>query len=191
MALAALEVYRRALDEQWSEIRPEFRGHSELLVPPGLDEVRSIAESRELQGLSGPAVIVSASGMATGGRVLHHLAARLPDSRNAVVLVGFQAAGTRGRHLLAGAHTLKMLGRYVPVRAEVVDLSGFSVHADRGELIAWLGRAPRAPETLFVVHGEPEASAALRRAAEDTLGWPAVVPRDLECVRLSSSSPAS
>jgi metallo-beta-lactamase family protein len=98
--------------------------------------------------------------------------------------VGYQAVGTRGRDLLEGATSLKLLGRYVPVRAEVVDLPDFSVHADSEELTGWLGAMPKRPETCFVVHGEPGASSALARRLRDDLDWNAVVPRHLEQVRL-------
>ena len=125
----------------------------------------------------------SASGMATGGRVVHHLAHQLPDSRNCVVLTGYQAAGTRGRQLLDGARQLKMHGRYVPVRAEVVDVPTFSVHADADELIRWLTSAP-APDVVYVVHGEPRSSEQLARRIDRELGWCAVVPRLGERVRL-------
>jgi metallo-beta-lactamase family protein len=114
--------------------------------------------------------------MATGGRVLHHLARRLPDPRNSIVFVGFQAAGTRGRSLIEGQQQIKLLGRHVPVRAEIVDLSAFSVHADQGELLSWLARAPVPPETTYVVHGEAEAASALCAQIESQLGWCAVVP---------------
>jgi metallo-beta-lactamase family protein len=116
--------------------------------------------------------------------VLHHLVHRLPDARSCVILVGFQAEGTRGRALLAGATAVKMLGRYIPVRAEMVDVPAFSVHADRRELVAWLRAAPRPPAATFVVHGEPPAATALARALGEQLGWTAAVPTYLEQVRL-------
>ncbi len=122
--------------------------------------------------------------MATGGRVVHHLKYQLPDPRNTVVLVGYQVPGTRGRSLVDGARQLKMHGRYVPVRAEVVDLPEFSVHADADETIAWLGSAPRQPKACYVVHGEPAASSALAERIGTELGWLAVVPRDGEKVRI-------
>ncbi|MEZ5252122.1 MAG: MBL fold metallo-hydrolase RNA specificity domain-containing protein [Ilumatobacteraceae bacterium] len=118
--------------------------------------------------------------MATGGRVVHHLEKFLPDPANTVALVGFQAAGTRGRQLVEGAESVKIHGRYVPVRAEICDLGGFSVHADGSELIDWLGTATRPPSGVFVVHGEERASLALRRRIAEELGWNAVVPRDGE-----------
>jgi metallo-beta-lactamase family protein len=122
--------------------------------------------------------------MATGGRVLHHLANRLPDERNTVILVGYQAEGTRGRSLLEGASSVKMIGRYIPVRAEVVNIPAFSVHADQPEILGWLKSAPAAPDVVYVVHGDPAAADALRTAIVRELHWNAVVPRYLERVRL-------
>lgn len=182
MALAALGVYRRAIAEHWREIQPALHGNGALFDPGDLREVRSLGDSRRLAEEPGPRVIVSASGMATGGRVLRHLARQLPDARSSVVLVGYQARGTRGDRLLRGERAVKMLGRYVPVRAEIVDLSGFSVHADADETLAWLGAAERAPEICYVVHGEPEASRALAERIDSELGWAGVVPRDGETV---------
>jgi len=184
MALAALSVYREALAEGWEEIRPELRGRTPSFARLALREVQGVPESKEVQALAGPFVVVSASGMATGGRVVHHLRARLPDPRNTVLLVGFQVPGTRGWRLQQGERALKMFGRYVPVRAEIVDLGGFSVHADADELLAWLGRAPSAPEVTFVVHGEPAPAETLARRIHSELARPAVVPRHLERVRL-------
>lgn len=183
MALAALQVYRDAIAAGEAEIRPERWG-TDPFGGANLHAAREVGESMELDALRFPAIIVSASGMATGGRVLHHLQRYLPDHRATIVLVGFQAAQTRGRQLADGARQVKLLGRYIPVHADVVDLPAFSVHADRDELVAWLGTADGAPDTLFVVHGEPEASTALQHAVEERLGWNAVVPRYLERVRL-------
>jgi metallo-beta-lactamase family protein len=184
MALNALVVYRRAVASGSPEIRPESIDGGDLLDRTAITEVRTVERSMELDQLHGPAVIISASGMATGGRVLHHLNRYLPDHRSTVILVGFQAAQTRGRLLAEGARQLKLLGRYVPVRAEVVDLPSFSVHAEHDELLEWLGTAERPPEAVFIVHGEPEGSRALQTSIADTLGWNAVVPRYGERVRL-------
>ena len=183
MALAALKTYRLAIQEGWEEIRAELRGKQQPFSTGQLVEVRDVEESKKLTTSSDPAIVISASGMATGGRVLHHLAARLPDARNCVILAGYQAAGTRGRHLLEGARNLKLLGRYIPVRAEVANLTALSVHADRDELLAWAGSARRKPDISFVVHGEPEASEALREALEARLAFPAVVPKQQERIR--------
>jgi metallo-beta-lactamase family protein len=123
-----------------------------------------------------PSIVISASGMASGGRVVHHLAHQLPDRRNCVVLTGFQADGTRGRQLEEGARQVKIHGRYVPVRAEVVVVPDFSVHSDARETLEWLARAPRPPRTVYVVHGEARSAASLARSISDELGWTAVVP---------------
>jgi metallo-beta-lactamase family protein len=184
MALAALRVYRRALAAGWEEVEPALRGHDEVLDPGELEEVRDPRQSRALTEAPGPFIVVSASGMATGGRVLHHLAQRLPDPKNTVLLVGYQVRGTRGHRLLSGERAVKMLGRYVPVRAEIRNLSAFSVHADADELVAWLASAASPPRGVFAVHGEPEAAAALAARVERELRLPTVVPKDGEVVRL-------
>jgi metallo-beta-lactamase family protein len=184
MALAALDVYRAAIAAGGADVKPQPAGDGDPFDPGDLRAARTPQESLAINAVRGPGVIVSASGMAVGGRVLHHLRHRLPDARNTLVLPGFQAEGTRGRALLDGATELKMLGRYVPVRAEVVSVPAFSVHADQSELVDWLGSAPRPPDMVYVVHGEPQASAALRGAIAARLGWPAVVPSVLETVRL-------
>ncbi|HET9611619.1 MAG TPA: MBL fold metallo-hydrolase [Acidimicrobiales bacterium] len=184
MALAALRVYRRAIERGGPEIDPELVGGDDPFDSGHVVEVRDVAASKALADLRMPAIIVSASGMASGGRVVHHLARLAPDHRNAVVLVGFQAPGTRGRLLADGARQIKMLGRYVRVRAEVVDLAAFSVHADQAELVGWLDTATSPPDAVYVVHGEQAPAAALRDLVDGRDGWVAVVPRHGERVRL-------
>jgi metallo-beta-lactamase family protein len=184
MALDALRVYRRAVAERRDDVRDDVEQLGGF-EPEGIVEVRDVEGSKALDALSFPAIVVSASGMATGGRVLHHLARRLPDARSCVILVGFQAAQTRGRLLADGLKQIKMLGRYVRVEAEIVQLPALSVHADRGELLAWLVSAGRPPDQVYVVHGEPAASAALASAISEELGWNAVVPTPGERVRLA------
>ncbi|MCW8376163.1 MBL fold metallo-hydrolase RNA specificity domain-containing protein [Streptomyces justiciae] len=182
MALAALDVYRDAVLAKAAELRPEvILAGPAALGPEPFHPVRSVQESDELGRTHGPAVIVSASGMATGGRVLHHLRRLLPDPRNAVVVVGFAAQGTRARDLVEGAQVLKMFGEYVPVRAQVADLPHFSAHADAGQIVDWLRDAP-APHATYLVHGEPDAADALRDRIDRMLGWTAVVPRSGERV---------
>jgi metallo-beta-lactamase family protein len=139
---------------------------------------RTADESKAIDRRSEPMVVISASGMATGGRILHHLRRFLPDPRNAVLLVGFQAAGTRGRSLADGADELKIQGQYVPVRARVVQIQGLSAHADYAELLDWLRKSGASPRRAFVTHGEPAAADAFRRRLRDHLGWNAVVPAD-------------
>jgi len=166
MALQATEVYRR---------------HRALLrVPPqeietlthGVRMVATAQESIRLVRVRYPKVIISASGMATGGRVLHHLKAMAPDPRHHVVFAGFQVAGSRGAHLVAGATEVKIHGEYVPVRAAITHLEGFSGHADSDGLMAWMRGLRKAPQQTFVVHGEPQAADALRVRVQDELGWP-------------------
>jgi metallo-beta-lactamase family protein len=137
-------------------------------------------QSRALNGLHMPAVIVSASGMATGGRVVHHLAAYAPDARNSIVLAGYQAAGTRGASLQSGAREIKIHGAWIPVRAEVCMIEGLSAHADRNGLLAWLAALPSAPRRVFVTHGEPVAADRLRQAIEERFHWPCSVPEYLQ-----------
>lgn len=184
MALRALDVYRDAIRGRTEDVRADIGPADEVFDPGTLRMSRTAEESMSLNSPRDPCIIVSASGMATGGRVVHHLKHLLPIPHNSVVLVGYQAAGTRGRSLLDGAHQLKMHGRYIPVRAEIATVGGFSVHADGSELLDWLRSTPTPPETVYVVHGEPAAAKTLVDSIEDELGWVAVAPRMDEIVRL-------
>jgi metallo-beta-lactamase family protein len=147
--------------------------------------VQTVEDSKALTANPMPKVIISASGMAAGGRVLHHLKRYLPDRRNTVVFAGFQAAGTRGRAMVDGADSIKIHGAYYPVRAEIGNLSLLSAHADQDELLLWLGRFEKPPRMTFIVHGEPIASDALRHKIEEDLGWRCKVPEHLETVPLA------
>jgi metallo-beta-lactamase family protein len=123
-------------------------------------------------------IIIAASGMATGGRVLHHLQRFLPDERNAVLFTGYQASGTRGRSLIDGADEIKLYGQYVRIRARVLQIQGLSAHADYSEMIEWLRSSELAPRRVFVTHGEPAAADAFRRRLIETFGWSVTVPED-------------
>ncbi|HRY08951.1 MAG: MBL fold metallo-hydrolase [Actinobacteria bacterium] len=182
MALRGLQVYQAAVARGSGDVRPDLP--VDLLSDSDVHEAHSTTQSQALNDPAEPSIIISASGMASGGRVLHHLKQMLPDPRHSVLLVGYQAVGTRGRDLVDGATQVKIHGEYVPVRAEVVDVQGFSVHADADELLAWLASAPEPPQVTYVVHGEPAASAELARRIGAELGWLAVVPRDGERVRV-------
>lgn len=138
--------------------------------------VQSVEESKALMSNSMPKVIISASGMATGGRVLHHLKSYAPDARNTILFAGFQAGGTRGAIMTAGADTIKIHGEYVPVRAEVKNLEMLSAHADADEILQWLKGFKSPPRTTFITHGEASASDALRKRIEEELGWACVIP---------------
>jgi metallo-beta-lactamase family protein len=146
--------------------------------------VTGVEESKALNLRSGPMVIIAASGMATGGRVVHHLKAFAPDPRNTILFSGFQAGGTRGARIVAGAPAVKIHGEYIPVRAEVSLLDAFSAHADCAEILDWLRHFKSAPRHTFITHGEPAASDALRVRIEEQLGWECHVPEHLESVEL-------
>lgn len=147
--------------------------------------VRDVQGSKDLMGNPMPKVIISASGMATGGRVLHHLRHYAPDPKNTILFAGFQAGGTRGAAMVAGAETIKIFGEYVPVRAKVANLEMLSAHADADEILRWLKTAARPPRMTFVTHGEPAASDALRHRIEEELGWNCVVPEHGQRVELA------
>lgn len=181
MALAALAVYRDP--EFRDELRPDL-DPAHFVELPQLREVRTTEESIRLNNPRHPCIIIASSGMATGGRVLHHLEHMLPDHRHAVVLVGYQGEGTRGRALLEGARHLKMHGRYVPVRAEVLQDDEFSVHADCSDLLDWLEQLAPAPDQVFAVHGTDTVAAAFAQRVTARLGAPAIVPVLGETVRI-------
>jgi metallo-beta-lactamase family protein len=176
MALAALDVYRDALRDRRPQFLPSLteRGLAEL-YPPNLRIARTREESHRIDTGHGPQIVISASGMATGGRILHHLTAALPDPRNAVLIVGFAAGGTRARDLADGAREIKIFGRYVPVRADVYQSPGLSAHADYPEILAWLRNAEKVPAMTYLVHGEPESADFLRERLVRDLGWRAHV----------------
>lgn len=178
MAADATRIYQQHPAEH--RLTPEQcaqMGHAARIVD-------SIEESKRLNALRMPAVIISASGMASGGRVLHHLKAFAPDPRNTILFAGYQAAGTRGAAIVGGAKTVKIHGQHVPIRAEVALVDALSAHADRDDLLAWIGSLPAAPRRVFVNHGEPVAADALRQAIEERHHWPATVPEYRDEVEL-------
>ena len=148
--------------------------------------MRTPDDSRKINNVKTPAIIISASGMATGGRVLHHIAQRAPDPRNMILLAGFQAQGTRGRALEEGAKTVRIYGEDVTVAAEVVNLRQFSAHAGKSELMRWLSGMPAPPRQTYLVHGEPQASAALKTTIEASLKWRVALPQYLQTVDLDA-----
>jgi metallo-beta-lactamase family protein len=147
--------------------------------------MRTVDDSKKINNVKTPAIIISASGMATGGRVLHHIARLAPDRKNAILLAGFQAEGTRGRALEDGAKTVRIQGADVPIYAEVINLRQFSAHAGQSELMRWLGGIPSPPRQTYLTHGEPEASAALKAKIEATFKWKVALPQYLQTVDLS------
>jgi metallo-beta-lactamase family protein len=183
MAVAALTFYARHESELDRDMQSGGDG-LRAFSPRQFQAVASARESRELVATRGPAIVIAASGMATGGRVLHHLAAALPDARNTVLFVGFQAAGTRGRALLDGARTIKIHGGMVPVAARIEKLDSMSAHADVGEIQRWLRTFSVPPERTYLVHGEPVAQEALKTSIEGALGWSVSVPQHGERVEV-------
>jgi len=185
MAVSANEVYCHFGNDP--NLAADLRTDSADFCPL-LDDnthyVRSTEESKRLNGLRGPAIIVSASGMLTGGRVVHHLERLLPEEQNKILLVGYQAVGTRGWRLQQGEKRIKMHGKWIPRRAEVQSIRGFSAHGDEQDLLDWLSTAARPPERTFLVHGEDESLAAMEGAVRDRLGWPTAIPEYLGSVEL-------
>lgn len=183
MGIQATAIYAAHTDEHDAELKQTEGAGQRPFAPRLFHLSRTVEESKGLN-TDGPGVIVAGSGMATGGRILHHLKRLLPDPRTTVLFVGYQAAGTRGRLLRDGATTIKMLGETVPVRARIEVSDSYSAHADRGEILRWLAGFKRPPEATYVVHGEPEAATALRDAITSRLGWRAAVAEDGQRVAL-------
>jgi metallo-beta-lactamase family protein len=176
MAVNATEIYKNHPGEHRLEPDELERMYGQVIP------VRTVDESKLLNLRGGPMVIISASGMLTGGRVLHHLLAYASDPANAIVLTGFQAAGTRGARLAAGEKSLRIFGQDVEIKAEVVQVENMSAHADADELIQWMRSATRPPAMTYVTHGEPAASDALRLRIQRELGWKARVPEIRETI---------
>ncbi|EKD41979.1 MAG: hypothetical protein ACD_73C00410G0001 [uncultured bacterium] len=181
MAIKATDIYcgQNGLDEQHLS-----KDDCELMFNI-VDFVKTAEESKALNEKEGPMILISASGMATGGRILHHLKAFVGDEKNCVLFMGFQAAGTRGEAMLSGVDRIKIHGQYYPVRAEVSCIDTLSAHADYAEMMEWLKKIKQAPQKTFIVHGEPAAQDHLRRHIIDELGWPVEIPHYLDTVELA------
>ncbi len=210
MAVDALARYTQRLHELDPELQPESSDEKAPHGPADHDESReerqrhaarerqlcvfcterfrtisTAADSKQLTQSKMPAIVISASGMATGGRVLHHLKAALPDPRNTVLFAGYQAVGTRGRSLVDGAQAVKIHGQMIPVRARIELVESMSAHADSNEILRWLGGFVHPPRRTFIVHGEVPAMEALSQSIRAKLGWETYMPRHLEKVELS------
>jgi metallo-beta-lactamase family protein len=188
MALSATDLYLKHREDHDLEFARE-EGNDGKGDPLNVHEfhlTRSVEESKAINNVKTPCIIISASGMMSGGRVLHHLAQRLSDARNAVILAGFQAEGTRGRALQEGAKSLKLFGQDVPVCAEIVEMGQFSAHAGKSELLCWLTALPAPPRQTYLTHGEPAAAEALQAAIQGKFQWKAAVARYLDAVTIGS-----
>src|SRR5712672_1889835 len=172
MALSATDLYLKyAQDHDLEFTRVDDNGKGDPLDVHQFHLTRTADKSKQINNVKAPCIIVSASGMITGGRVLHHLAQRLSDPRNAVILAGFQAQGTRGRALQEGAKTLRLFGQEVVVNAEIVSLGQFSAHAGKSELLRWLAALSAPPKQTYLVHGEPSAAQSLQSAIQEKFKW--------------------
>ena len=176
MGIEATTLYTRYVSEHDTEMQHFFANHVNPIFPPTLQVTPSSSESRKLNSMRGPAIIISASGMATGGRILHHLKLRLPHDQNSVIFTGYQAFGTKGRRLIDGDEEVKIHGEWIPVKAHISRVSGLSAHADAGELLLWLGRRERDPERVVLIHGEYDAQQALAERLKEEFDWDCEIP---------------
>ncbi len=184
MGIEATALYSRFTTEHDAEMSEFLRERENPILPPSLGVAASSQESKKLNHLEGPAIIVSASGMATGGRILHHLKRRLPDPRVTVLFVGYQASGTKGRRLVDGDTEVKIHGEWIPVRAAIRQITALSAHADEDELLLWLSRREQEPDQVVLVHGEYPVQQALAARLEEELGWPTQIPHMGDTVTL-------
>jgi len=185
MAIGAVEIFLKYKDEYSEEAKRLIGQYGSPLEWQDFYFDSTPEQSKKINQLRYPAIIVSSSGMATGGRILHHLAQRLPDPRNLVLFIGFQAPGTRGATIKSGAKEVKIFGQMVSVRAQVAALEQFSDHADTPELLQWLRTFPQKPAVTYLVHGEPAAATALRQAMVQALGWDVEVAQWMEKVMIN------
>jgi len=178
MAIKATAITAKNKGGYDMEARMLMLDGNEILETGNLNIAKSVEESKALHNVKGPAIIMSASGMLAGGRILHHLKHRLPKSENTLLFVGYQAEGTRGRAIQGGKTEVKIHGQMVPINAQIETISGFSAHADYREILAWMMGFNRPPTKTFVVHGEPEASQAMQQKIKKQLDWTAIVPEE-------------
>ena len=187
MAINVTGIYVKHKEDHDADfVQQEEQGNRDPLNVQNVHMTRAVEDSKKINEVVGPCIIISASGMATGGRILHHLAHRLPDSRSAVLLVGYEAEGTGGRALADGAQYLRIHGQEVPVRAEIVKIDQLSAHAGRDELLRWLSGISVPPRQTFLVHGEPNALESFHGAVTSKFNWPVTVPEYLQSFDLGT-----
>jgi metallo-beta-lactamase family protein len=185
MAVNAFEVFHNHEEEHDLEMGRLKAAGQNALRTKNVSFVRNVADSKAINAHRFPSIVISANGMATGGRIVHHLMHRLPDERNSVVFVGFQAAGTRGRYLVEGAKTIRIYGQDYPVRAAIHSIQGFSAHGDYNEILRWLQFFKQAPRRTFLVHGEPRAIVGMKeRILEKYPDWQVAIPKYRETFEL-------
>jgi metallo-beta-lactamase family protein len=185
MAINVSEVFVRHPEEHNLDVKALMDAHRCPLCSQNFHLARTREQSKAINRLEGPIIIIASNGMATGGRVLHHLKLRLPNPKNTVLLPGFQSEGTRGRALEEGARFVRMHGQDIPVRAKVEKMDGLSAHADRDELLRWFAGFKTRPTKTYIVHGEPDAAQSLVATLKSAMGWNAEVAQDLEIAQVS------
>ena len=185
MAIKAVEVFLKHNEEYSDDTRSMIKRYGSPLDWPGFTFALTSEESKKINAVLVPSIIISSSGMVTGGRVLHHLAQRLPDPKNLVLFIGFQAPGTRGFTIKSKSPEVKIFGDFVPIRAQIAALEQFSDHADPPEMLEWLRTFRNRPEMTYLVHGEPDASGQLRDLMKKELGWHVDVARYLQKVEFA------
>jgi len=185
MAIKAVEIYLKYESEYSDEARTLIGKYGSPLEWPGFTFASTAEESKKINAVHYPAVIISSSGMGTGGRILHHLAQRLPDPKNTIVFIGFQAPGTRGYTIKSGGKEVKIFGDFVTIRAQIVAFEQFSDHADPSELLTWLRTFRKEPANTYLVHGEAAAASQLRDTMAKELGWKVDVAEWMEKVRVN------
>ncbi|MFY9676590.1 MAG: MBL fold metallo-hydrolase [Terriglobales bacterium] len=184
MAIKAVEIFMKHSEEYTPQAADLIRKYGSPVTWPGFTFAQTAEESKKINDSKFPSIIISSSGMVTGGRILHHLAQRLPDPRNLVIFIGFQAPGTRGGLIKGGAKEIKIFGEFIPIRAQIAALEQFSDHADPPELLEWLHTFRNKPGVTYLVHGEPAASSQLRDLMKKELGWNVQVAEYMERVEV-------
>jgi len=184
MAIKAVEIFLKHSEEYTQHVADLIRKYGSPIEWPGFTFAQTAVQSKKINESHYPSIIVSSSGMVTGGRILHHMAQRLPDPKNLVIFIGFQAPGTRGAIIKGGAPEVKIFGQFVPIRAQVAALEQFSDHADPPEMLEWLRTFANQPGVTYLVHGEPAASSQLRDLMKKELGWNVQVAEYMERVEV-------
>lgn len=185
MGVSATDLYKNAMEEHDEETQIKIDLHQNPLEPQGLTLVRNAQQSKTLNSADGPMIIIAGSGMATGGRIIHHFLHRLSDPSTLVLFTGYQAEGTLGRRVLEGEKHVRILGNEVEVNARIERLNALSAHADQAEILSWLKAFKQAPKHTFIVHGEPPAQAVLRQKIQEELGWNVSIPHWMETAELA------
>jgi metallo-beta-lactamase family protein len=184
MAISVTELYEKHSSQHKIKVERKGKELVSIFDSPNIHFCRSSESSKALNDIKKPCVIISASGMCTGGRILHHMYHRLPRENDTFLFAGYQAQGTRGRAMLDGEKTIRLFGLEVPVRCQVRVVNGLSAHADQLELLRWLSGFKQSPKFTFITHGEPEAAKTFSKTINEKLGWESIVPEYLESVNL-------